>query len=164
MSGCDASITFAELLDYTNRETARWREWFSAHTEALDQACDVAKAGTVRELLLHIFATELFFAHPVLDLPPVDWKNLRPETLDDLFGLGDDARRKMEQFISQATSTDWNEVKDLGLGSLKASKRKMIAQALLHGVHHRAHLATWCRQQGFDGMWVHDLILTDVMV
>jgi uncharacterized damage-inducible protein DinB len=39
----------------------------------------------------------------------------------------------------------------------------MVAQAFLHGIHHRGQLATFLRQQGLDGMWVHDLILTNVM-
>jgi uncharacterized damage-inducible protein DinB len=39
----------------------------------------------------------------------------------------------------------------------------MVAQALLHGVHHRAQLATFLRQEGFGGLWMHDLIASDVM-
>ena len=42
-------------------------------------------------------------------------------------------------------------------------KRKMVVQALLHGVDHRAQLATFLRQEGFGGLWVHDLIASDVM-
>lgn len=159
----DRGITFTELLEYTERETKRWQEWFAAHPEALDQPCDVAKAGTVRGLLLHIFATELFFAHAVLDLARLDWEKLPSQTVDELFGVSDDARRKFQEFLAKAQAGDWNEVKDLGFGNLKASKRKMVAQALLHGIHHRGQLATFLRQQGFDGLWVHDLILTNVM-
>jgi uncharacterized damage-inducible protein DinB len=39
----------------------------------------------------------------------------------------------------------------------------MVAQALLHGVNHRAQLATFLRQEGFEGLWIHDLILSKVM-
>jgi uncharacterized damage-inducible protein DinB len=65
--------------------------------------------------------------------------------------------------VAEAQPGDWAAVKELGSGKLKASKRKMVAQALLHGVHHRARLATFLRQEGFGGLWVHDLIASDVM-
>jgi uncharacterized damage-inducible protein DinB len=159
----DAGITFAELLQYTDDETQHWKQWFAAHPNALDCACDVAKAGTVRKLLLHIFATELFFARAVLDLPKPDWEKLPSGTLDELFGVHDEACEKFREFMARAQSNDWNGAKSLGFRDLKASKRKMVAQALLHGVNHRAQLATFLRQQGFDGLWVHDLIMTEVM-
>jgi uncharacterized damage-inducible protein DinB len=159
----DDGITFRELLEYTARETARWKDWFAGHPEALDCECDIAKAGTVLELLLHIFATELFFAHSVLGLPQPDWQKLPSQTIDELFCVSDDAQQKFHEFLATAGPGDWNDVKDVGLGNRRASKRKMVAQALMHGVHHRAQLATFLRQRVFDRMWVHDLILTDVM-
>jgi uncharacterized damage-inducible protein DinB len=159
----DAGITFAELLDYTEDETRRWKQWFAEHPEALDRPCDIAKAGTVRQLLLHVFATEAHFAAAVSDLPRIDRTNLPSSTLDELFGVHDDACRGFREFFSRAQARDWNEIKDLGFRDLKASKRKMVAQALLHGVHHRAQLAVFLRQEGFEGLWIHDLILSKVM-
>jgi hypothetical protein len=54
----DSGITFTELLQYTERETKRWKDWFAAHSGVLNQPRDIARAGTIRSLLLHIFATE----------------------------------------------------------------------------------------------------------
>lgn len=159
----DAGISFAELLQYTDDETQRWRQWFAEHPEALDRPCDIAKAETVRKLLLHIFTAELIFASLALDLPRPDWHGLPSGTVDDLFGVHDDAFRKFREFFSRAQESDWKEIKDLGFRDMKASKRKMVAQAMLHGVHHRGQLATFLRQQGFEGSWIHDLILTQVM-
>jgi hypothetical protein len=50
---------FGELLEYEERETTRWKEWFAAHPEALERRCDIASAGTVLGLLAHLFVTEL---------------------------------------------------------------------------------------------------------
>jgi uncharacterized damage-inducible protein DinB len=100
----DACLTFTELLEYTAHETDQWRKWFTDHPEVLDQPCDIAKAGTVRALLLHIFSTELFFAHAVLELAPPDWENLSSQRVDDLFGISEDARLKFQTFFSQAQS------------------------------------------------------------
>jgi uncharacterized damage-inducible protein DinB len=159
----DSGITFAELLAYTEHETEHWKEWFASHPEVLDRECDIARAGTVRALLLHIFATELFFACAVLDLPKLDWEKLPSNTVSELFAIAEQARAKFREFISRATDQEWNTTKELGVGGLKASKRKMATQAFLHGVHHRGQLATFLRQQGFEGMWIHDLILTKTM-
>ena len=159
----DAGITFTELLDYTEDETQHWKQWFAEHPDALDRPCDIGKAGTARQLLAHIFATEVFFSGAVNDLPRVDWKQLPSGTLDELFGMHDDAFRGLREFFSRAQARNWNEIRDLGFRDLKVSKRKMVAQGLLHGVNHRAQLATFLRQQGFDGLWVHDLILSKVM-
>jgi uncharacterized damage-inducible protein DinB len=159
----DPGIQFTELLAYTEAETKRWKEWFAAHPEALERGCDIAMAGTVRGLLLHIFATELSFAHKVLDLADPNWQKLSSNSVDELFGVSDDARTKFREFLAKAQPADWNEIKDLRQGQWKASRRKMVAQALLHGIHHRGQLATFLRQQGYHGAWMHDFILTDAM-
>jgi uncharacterized damage-inducible protein DinB len=160
----DPGIRFIELLQYTETETQRWKEWFAAHPDALERTCDIAMAGTVRGLLLHIFATELSFAHKVLELADPEWQKLSSsKTVDELFAISENAQVKFAEFVAKAQPADWNEIKDLRGGQWKASKRKMVAQALLHGIHHRGQLATYLRQQGFGGMWMHDLLLTNVM-
>lgn len=159
----DAGIRFSDLLQYEERETKRWKEWFAAHPEALERRCDIASAGTVRGLLVHMFATELHFAHVALNLPEPDWGKLRGQGVDELFDVAQEARGKLQEFVANAQPKDWEQIEELRSGKLKASKRKMVAQALLHGVHHRAQLATFLRQEGFGGLWVHDLIVSDVM-
>ncbi len=72
----DPGISFSDLLSYNADESEHWKRFFSEHTPALDLACDVAGAGSVRRLLHHIFATELFFANRVLDQPKVDYDKL----------------------------------------------------------------------------------------
>jgi uncharacterized damage-inducible protein DinB len=83
----DPGIAFADLLAYNADETAHWKRWFAEQAAALDLPCDVAGAGTMRKLLLHIFATELFFANRVLDEPKADYENLPHATLDELFRI-----------------------------------------------------------------------------
>lgn len=123
----DSGINFVERLQYSELETNRWREWFTAHPDVLDVQCDIARAGTVRQLLQHIFATELFFAHVVLDLPIPHFDKLPTGTVDELFGVSDDASKKLQQFLSIAQPEQWNEIKAVkGIGNLKASRRKMV--------------------------------------
>jgi len=159
----DLGIPFATLLAYNADENDHWMRWLSEHPAALDLPCDVAGVGTMRKLLLHVFATELFFAHRVLDHPKPDFENLPCETLEDLFAITANAQAKFIQFLAQATPEDWTTTCPLGFRDWQASKRKMLTQAILHSVHHRAQLATFLRQQGFEQDWTHDFILSKVM-
>lgn len=160
----DPGISFSDLLSYNADETEHWKRFFAEHPAALDLACDVAGAGSVRKLLHHIFATELFFADRVLEQAKVDYDKLPQEGLDELFGIHAEAHRKFQDFLAKATVEDWSIPVSLGFRDFKASKRKMVAQAVLHSVHHRAQLATFLRQQGFKQNWTHDLIASKVIV
>jgi uncharacterized damage-inducible protein DinB len=100
---------------------------------------------------------------PLRESQRPDWQELQARAADDLFKVHEDAVRKFGEFIRSAQAGDWNKAKDVGFSGIKASKRKMFAQAILHGVQHRGQLATHLREQGFGEMWAHDFILTDLM-
>jgi uncharacterized damage-inducible protein DinB len=105
---------------------------------------------------------DLLFAHLLFDLPLPDLKRRLPSgTVQELFANDEQALAKFRQFTETAKAEDWETVKETA--RFRASNRKIMTQALWHGVHHRGQLATFLRQQGFEGMWIHDLILTDVM-
>ena len=159
----DPGISFSDLLAYNADETDHWKRWFAEHAAALDLPCDVAGAGNVRKLLFHIFATELFFADRVLDDPKMDYEKLPHATLEELFSMGEQARAKFGEFLGKAPLEDWARPVALGFRDFKASKRKMVMQAVMHSIHHRGHLATFLRQQGFKQDWTHDFIVSKVM-
>jgi hypothetical protein len=56
----DPGVRFTELLAYNEEETIRWKQFFQEHSAAVDLPCDVASAGTVRNLVLHIFRRSCF--------------------------------------------------------------------------------------------------------
>ena len=156
-------IRFSELVAYTAEENRRWKEFFREHPQAMDLPCDIAASPTVHNFLLHIFTTDLYFAHRLLGLAPPDFKALPHATIDELFGIGEGAAEKLRQFVDRASEEDWNEIIPLGFRDHKASKRKIMAQVELHGVHYRAQLATLLCQQGYKQDWIHDIVLSDVM-
>jgi len=159
----DPGIGLAELLAYNAEENSHWKRWFGAHPAVLDLACDVAGASTVRELLYHIFGTELFFANFVRGLGRTNLEKIPPNTLDGLFALTEEANSKFGEFLDKSTEKDWAELKPLGFGTVKATPRKMVIQAIWHSINHRGQLATFLRQQGYKQDWTHDIILSQVM-
>jgi uncharacterized damage-inducible protein DinB len=46
---------------------------------------------------------------------------------------------------------------------VKASRRKLLAQALTHSMRHWAQIATFLRQQGLKQEWNHDFLLSNAM-
>jgi len=58
----DNGLSFSELLQYVNEETAKWREFFQSNPTALDVPVSIAGTKRVRDMLLHIFAVELRYA------------------------------------------------------------------------------------------------------
>jgi len=159
----DPGISLADLLAYNTVENEHWKRWFAANPAALDLPCDVAGAGTVRKLVFHIFSAELFLACRLFDEPRPDFDKLPSSTLDELFAITIQARRKFDLFLTTATLGEWATLVALGFRDLRASKRKIFLQAITHGIHHRAQLATFLRQQGFKQDWTHDFIASKVI-
>ena len=155
-----AGIEFEELLAYTEEESQRWRQFFMTHPEALALPLDIA--GTVRELVVHIFAVELYFASLVSGQTP-DPAQPPSATLGEMFAVGQKAARMYRGFFARATPEQWSEKLDLSRIGMKASRRKMVAQAMTHSMRHWAQIATFLRQQGLKQDWRHDFLLTNAM-
>lgn len=106
---------------------------------------------------------ELNFSHIVNGLPRPDFKALPRGSLDELFGVSEEAAAKVRKFLATVTPERWREVIPLGFRDIKATRRKMLAQAFLHSVHHRGQLAAFLRQQGYADGWVHDILMSDAI-
>jgi uncharacterized damage-inducible protein DinB len=155
-----SGIQFEELLAYTEEENRRWKEFFTQNPEALDLPLDVA--GSVRELVRHIFAVEIFFANKVTG-EKINPDELPSATLDQIFGISEKAARIYRDFFARAKPEDWSEMIELSRVNRKASRRKMVAQALTHSIRHWAQIATFLRQQGLKQEWSHDFLMSNVM-
>jgi len=168
MSATTAELSFTEMLEANERETAKWQNWFERQpAELLDLPLDIALAGNVREFLLHIFAVELRYAERLTGSPVTEYEALPTGSVRDLFGIGERARELYREFLSRTTSADLAAVMEFPTrtaGVLRASKRKMFAHAMLHGVRHWAQLATALREQGHGTDWGHDFLFSEVML
>lgn len=168
MSAATAELSFAEMLDANQRETAKWQTWFEGQSaELLDLPLGIAMAKDVREFLLHIFAVELRYAERLTGAAITEYEVLPTGGVRDLFGIGDKARGLYRVYLSGATDADLATVMEFPTrtaGVLRASKRKMFTHAMLHGVRHWAQLATALREKGHGTDWPHDFLFNEVMV
>jgi len=159
MNSPEASVSFRELLAYTDYLANRWVEYFKENPGALD--IDVGgKTGTLRELILHIFTVEQFFANRLLQKEPPP--KLESPSLDDLMQIHKSAQAQLLNYAATASAEDLQQTQSFGPVS-KSSNRKVLTQTILHSVHHWAQVAKEVRQAGFPAGKPQDIIVTDVM-
>jgi len=115
---------------------------------------------------VHIFAVELRYAERLSGVPTTPDEKLRSENLDRLFAITEDARKKLKQFLANTKPEEMNQsltFQTLSSGTQTASKRKILAHALLHGVRHWAQIATTLRRAGYKQDWQHDFLFSEAM-
>jgi uncharacterized damage-inducible protein DinB len=161
-------IAFSELLAWREEETARWKDFFTHNASCLEIPCSIAGTKDVRELVQHIFAVELRFAERLNDIAEVtSYESMRIASVEDLFLHGEKASSLLRHFLeTRASDGEWARVLEFqtrSAGLLRASKRKIFAHALMHGVRHWAQLATELRQQGIKTDWAHDFLFSRTM-
>ena len=162
----DPVLTFRELLDYTAAETRRWEDHFRADPEALALPYAEGATATVAGLVRHIFAVELRHTQRLSGRPVTGYEAVPEGPADALFAAGREARALLEGYLAGATPEDLNAVLEfdtLSAGRQRASKRKLAAHVLLHGVRHWAQLASHLRAAGRPTAWGHDLLFSDAL-
>ncbi|HVO63240.1 MAG TPA: DinB family protein [Terriglobales bacterium] len=167
MSATKAQISFAELLEANEGETAKWHKWFDEQPSAvLDVPLSIALAKDVREFLLHIFAVELRYAERLQGLVVTDYQTLSTGSIAELFGIGERAHALFHEYLATVTDSDLAVVLEFPTrtaGVVRASKRKLVLHALLHGVRHWAQLATALREAGHPTNWGKDFLYSEAM-
>jgi uncharacterized damage-inducible protein DinB len=162
-----AEIPFDTLIEYLDEESERWQQWFAQQSPAaLEVAVGVDDLATVRNVIMHISMVELRYAERVMGEPVTPYSRMQTASLDALFEVGRDARMKFTAFLSGATESYLNQeltFETIRAGTQSATRRKLVAHALLHSIRHWAQLATVLRQHGFPQNWGHDFLFSQAM-
>ena len=163
MSNPTTSIT--PLFAWRDNETAHWRSFFDANQGALDFPAGDGTMDTVRGVVRHIFAVELRYGQRLLGRPVTDWADFRQQSLSDLFALGDEARRMIDQYMANADDASLSGTmtfSTLTAGTITATRRKILVNVVTHGMRHWAQVTTFVRQGGIRASWPHDLLGVEV--
>jgi uncharacterized damage-inducible protein DinB len=159
------TVSIASLFAWRDAETARWRSFFEANPRALDFAAGDGGMDTVRGLVRHIFAVELRYGQRLLGVAVTDWPEFRQHEIAELFNVGDEARRMIDQYLASAGEASLSEVMTfptLTAGTISASRRKIVVNIVTHGARHWAQVTTLVRLGGIRAAWPHDLMAIEV--
>jgi uncharacterized damage-inducible protein DinB len=160
-----ALMVDADVILRWNDETgAGWEKFFAANPAALDLPCDIAGVVTVRDLVKHIVAVEIRYAQRLSEEAVSAYEELE-NSMGAMFALHHEAMGKYRALMAK-DGLQWAEVIEMqtrSAGILKASRKKVLLHAQLHGIRHWAQLATLVRQHGLKPGWPMDFLMCSAM-
>lgn len=146
-------LSFDDLVEYTDWQRRKWREWFRDRPEALAMSTGDHADGrfaTVGEVVKHIFGAELRYVQRLEGEPLSDLAEVRADQVDELFNKGDQTRQRMKQLLAAMSRDQWEIPRQFVVlrYQVTATPRKIIAHTLMHEIRHWAQVATLCRMSG----------------
>jgi uncharacterized damage-inducible protein DinB len=157
------ALTAAEVLDWLDTTSKKWRALVEAHPEILALPCDIMGVSTAGELLQHIVAVELRYAEQLSGLPPTEYAKIPFDSADAIYATH---ARAVEIFRQQlASDVDWEERIEFvtrSMGPARSSRKTILFHAMLHGIRHYAQLATLVRRNGVKPSWPMDYMFMDM--
>lgn len=156
------ALTLVELLDWSDETARNWFAFLAAHPQLQALPCGVSGTPNVLGLVRHIVAAELRYSQRLADLPVVDYEDIPQDSLDALVALHDEARTRLRGLLDDRAQ-NWDEeveFKTRTAGTLRGTRRKFVAHAMLHAIRHWAQLATLARAAGTAPDFAGDLLLS----
>ena len=157
------TVPFDALLDYSDHERHKWREWIAADPKRLEIPVQPARRfPSAGALLDHVFLVERRHLCRLQGATPPDATGVPAGDWTRLFEYADLVRADFRRYIADmndaaATGELSFELKDLGWVSM--SCRRLITHVFLHEVRHLAQLALAARIAGVEPPGDHDLFL-----
>ena len=154
------SISFDELLRYTNDERDKWRAWLVANPAAVEAPVQPGgRFTTVGRLIDHIFLVERRHVQRLTGDRLSDSTGLTGNNAPPLFDYGASVRRELEQYVSAQDDDVADQVRTFEVRERRWSMtpRKLLFHILLHEIRHWAQIALAVRLAGFEPPGDHDL-------
>lgn len=161
------TIDLEQLLDYSDHERTKWREWIAADPRRL--ALGLQPGGrfpTAAELLDHIFFVERRHLCRLEGATPPESSGVPLGDWARLFEYADLVRADFRHYVSELTDVAADGLltfEAIGLGPVTMSRRKLLTHVLLHEVRHLAQLALAARTAGIEPPGRHDLFYCETV-
>ena len=153
------AVELHELLDYSDHERQKWRQWIAADPRRLDIPFQAGgRFPTFASLLDHVFLVERRHLSRLQGATPPDSSGVRPGDLTALFEYADlvraDFRRYLADLDSVAAQQPLTIVAQSGTQTM--TKRRLAIHILLHEIRHVAQMAYAARSAGQEPPGQHD--------
>jgi uncharacterized damage-inducible protein DinB len=158
------TLTFDELLRYTNDERDKWRLWLVSHPAAMESPVQPsgARHATVGKLVDHIFLTERRHVQRLRDEKVDESTGLTANNAPPLFDYGASVRRELEQYVETLDDDVADQIRTFEVRDRQwqMTSRKLLFHVLLHEARHLAQIALAVRLAGFEPPGDHDLFFS----
>jgi uncharacterized damage-inducible protein DinB len=161
------SITFEELVRYTNMERDKWRHWFAGHAAAVEAPVQPGgRLPTVGKLIDHIFLVERRHLQRLTSQPLSNTTGLTGNNAPPLFDYGASVRRELEQYAADLGDEEIDTVREFVVRdqTYPMTPRKLLFHILLHETRHWAQIALAVRLAGFEPPGDHDLFFSKALM
>ena len=158
------TLTFDELLRYTNDERDKWRIWLVGHPVAMESPVQPsgARHATVGKLVDHIFLTERRHLQRLREERVDESTGLTANNASPLFDYGASVRRELEQYVETLDEDVADQIRTFEVRDrqFQMTPRKLLFHILLHEARHWAQITLAVRLAGFEPPGDHDLFFS----
>ena len=156
-------IGFEQLLDYSDHERRKWRDWVAADPARLDVAMQPGgRFPTAGSLLDHVFLVERRHLARLEGGTPPDGTGVQPGDWQRLFEYADLVRADLRRYAANVDDRIASEVisfRGLDGNTYSMTRRRLLTHVFLHEVRHLAQVALAARVSGVEPPGDHDLFM-----
>jgi uncharacterized damage-inducible protein DinB len=161
------TLTFDELLRYTNDERGKWRMWLVAHPAAMESPVQPpgARHASVGKLVDHIFLAERRHLQRLREENVDESTGLTANNASPLFDYGASVRRELEQYVETLDEDVADQIRTFEVRDrqYQMTPRKLLFHVLLHEARHWAQITLAVRLAGFEPPGDHDLFFSQAL-
>ena len=155
------SVGLDVLLDYSDHERRKWREWLAADPSRLQILVQPgARFPTIGDLLDHLFLIERRHLARLEGGTPPESTGIRTGDLQALLEYAELVRRDFRHYLEELGEDDAaGDLRfTLNVGNFTLKRRELAVNILLHEVRHLAQIALAARLAGHEPPGAHDFL------
>ena len=154
------SVELRELLDYSDHERAKWREWIGADPARLQVGFQAdGRFPTIGALFDHIFLVERRHLARLQGSTPPDSSGVKAGDWTALFQYADLVRADLRRYLADLGEDEARQSMTIVAqsGTQMMTKRRLATHIMLHEIRHLAQIAYAVRNAGQEPPGQHDL-------
>jgi uncharacterized damage-inducible protein DinB len=159
------ALSFEELLAWSDESTQRWFQFLAENPAVLDLPCGIYGTSNVLGLVRHIVVVEMRHGQRLSGETVSTYEQIPDGPLGALLTIHTEAVARFRKLLGDPAQ-DWAaemEFTTLSAGTVRDSRRKLMAHALMHSIRHWAQLSTLTRAAGFPTGFAGDLLASSAL-
>ncbi len=158
-----ATLRLEELIEYSDHERAKWRDWIAADRARLQIPFQPGgRFPTLGSLLDHVFLVERRHLARLEGATPPETTGVAAGDVEALFDYADLVRADFSRYVSDLDDQQAAETISFTIasapGAFRMTRRKLATTIVLHETRHLAQAALAARNAGHEPPGEHDLL------